>query len=56
MLPPNYNAMTVSTARLIENSYEVHVSAVLEGGNTITVGLPIIVSPFPVAYSVELMQ
>jgi hypothetical protein len=56
MLPPSYNAMTVSTARLIENSYEVHVSAVLEGGNTITVGLPIIVSPFPVAYSLELMQ
>lgn len=56
MLPPNYHAMTVSTARLIENTYEVHVSAVLEGGNTITVGLPIIVSPFPIAYSMDLMQ
>ncbi|KAG8783971.1 hypothetical protein FRC20_011952 [Serendipita sp. 405] len=56
MLPPNYSAMTVSTARLIENTYEVHVSAVLEGDRSISVGLPMTVSPFPVPYSMDMMQ
>jgi hypothetical protein len=56
MLPPNYNAMTVGTARLIENTYEVHVSAILEGNSAISVGMPIIVSPFPFNYSMDLMQ
>jgi hypothetical protein len=56
MLPPNYTAMTVATARLIENTYEVHVSAILDGGGSISVGMPITVSPFPIAYSMEMMQ
>ncbi|KAG8836360.1 hypothetical protein FRC17_005646 [Serendipita sp. 399] len=56
MLPPNYSAMTVNTARLIENVYEVHVSAILEGDNSISVGLPVTVSPFPVPYSMDMMQ
>jgi len=56
MLPPNYTAMTVATARLIENTYEVHVSAMLEGGGSISIGMPITVSPFPIAYSTEMMQ
>jgi hypothetical protein len=56
VLPPNYAAMTVSAARLIENTYHVHVSAMLDGGGSIAVGMPITVSPFPVGYSMEMMQ
>lgn len=55
ILPPNYNAMSVSSARLIENTYEVQVSVVLESGSSITVGLPVVVSPFPIGYSMDLM-
>jgi hypothetical protein len=56
VLPPNYNAMTVSAARLIENIYDVHVSAMLDGGGAISVAMPITVSPFPIVYSMDMMQ
>ena len=56
MLPPNYAAMTVATARLIENTYDVYVSAILDGGGSIAVCMPITVSPFPIAYSMDMMQ
>ena len=56
MLPPNYSEMTVTTARLVENEYDVQVSANLEPEGFIVVSLPLIVSPFPIPYTMDMMQ
>jgi hypothetical protein len=56
MLPPDYHAMTVATARLIENTYMVVITAILEGNKSVKITLPITISPFPIPYSADMMQ
>lgn len=56
-LPPNHTTTTtVTTARLMENTYEAHVSVMQEYGEPISIIIPITVSPFFVAYSMDMMQ